>query len=392
VFQKKAKVFLRLLAALAFAMSLVGFSSTFAQEQTKPEMPGMTHDMPGMQHEHGQTQEAVPLQQGTAPIQETETKPEMPGMTHEMGGSHVKHKGHTWEDMKKWPGMENKTKEELDAMMMMMPPDHEVYVSSKDLKKDVGVLLIAHGGTKVWNEQVVKSVEAVSKTFPTTVCFGMAMGNSSHIQEGINHLEEAGAKTIVVIMAFFTEYNEVSRQIKYIFGLAEKPIWPPVERVKSKAKIIFAQQMNDNPLLGEILTDHAKAISSDPKNETVIIVGHGPTSAEDNKKNLEVMESLAKQVKSAGGFKDVKFWNLQDDAPKEIRETNVKIIRGMIEDAVKNGSKPLVVAMLISSRGIQHKLKTDFKGLDYKFNEEGVVTHENFGRWVGEVVTKAIVK
>ena len=378
--QKKIKLFLMSIVVLAFAIVLLSFSASFAEDAAKPEMPAMTHDMsgmPGMQQEQGGT----------------DTKKAAPAMGHEMGGmDHSKHSGHSWEDMKKWPGMEKKTKEELDAMMMGMPADKEVYISSNDLKKEVGVIVIAHGGSKVWNQEVEKTLSNISKTFPTTIAFGMAMGNSKHIQQGINHLEEAGAKTIIVVMAFFNENNEVSDQVRYIFGQSDKAIWPPVDRVKSNAKIVFAPYIDDNPLLAEILTDEAKKKSIDPKNETVIIVGHGPVNPEYNKKALKVMESLAKEVKASGGYKDVKVWNLQDDAPKEVRSANVKIIRGMIEDASKNGGTALVVGMLISSRGIQHKIKEDFKGLDYKFYEEGVVTHENFGRWVGEVVTHTIVK
>ena len=389
--KKKVKFFLMSLGVLVFAIVLMSFSPSFAEEQAKPETPAMTHDMSGMQHDMPNMQQGQGTTQGAA--QGTETKKEAPAMGHEMGGmDHSKHMGHSWEDMKKWPGMENKTKEQLDAMMMGMPPDKEVYISNKDLKKGVGVIVIAHGGSKVWNQEVEKSLSNISKTFPTTIAFGMAMGNSKHIQEGINHLEEAGAKTIIVVMAFFNENNEVSDQVRYIFGKSDKAMWPPVDRVKSNAKIVFASYIDDNPLLAEILTDEAKKKSIDPKNETVIIVGHGPVNPEYNKKALKVMESLAKEVKASGGFRDVKAWNLQDDAPKEVRSANVKIIRGMIEEVSKNGGTALVVGMLISSRGIQHKIKEDFKGLDYKFYEEGVVTHENFGRWVGEAVTQAISK
>ncbi|OGL40032.1 MAG: hypothetical protein A3C43_08255 [Candidatus Schekmanbacteria bacterium RIFCSPHIGHO2_02_FULL_38_11] len=385
MFKKNIKLILMLMAIGVFATFLISILSSFAGEEET------SHDMSAMQQGTMATQGTT---QGKTPeaVQGTDNKQAMPpGMTHD-SGSHAKHSGHSWEDMKKWPGMENRTKEELDAMMMMMAPDHEVYVSSKDLKKDVGVIVIAHGGTKVWNDSLAKSLAKISNTFPTTVAFGMAMGNSSHIQEGINHLEEAGAKTIVVVMAFFNEYNEVADQIKYIFGLSDKPEWPPVERVKSKAKIVFAHYMDDNPLLAEILTDHAKAISSNPKKETVIIVGHGPVNPDYNKRNIGVMKKIAKEVKASGGFNDVKAWNLQDDAPKNIRDANVEKIRGMIGEATKAGNKVLIVGMLISSRGIQHKLKTDFKDLEYKFNEEGVVKHENFGLWVGEAVRKVIIK
>ena len=46
----------------------------------------------------------------------------------------------------------------------------------------------------------------------------------------------------------------------------------------------------------------------------------------------------------------------------------------------------LVVTNLIGTRTIQSKLRDDLKGLDYRFNKNGIVKHTNFMKWMGEAV------
>ena len=156
--------------------------------------------------------------------------------------------------------------------------------------------------------------------------------------------------------------------------------------MKTDAKLHFVAPPGDDPLVAEILLDHALAISQDPKKEFVIIAGHGPSSAEDNAEELRVLSGLARIVKQDGGFADVRGMTLQDDAPPEIREANVAKMREVVEAAAKNGQRVLVVTNLIGARTIQAKLRSDLKGLAYEFNPKGLVNHPNFMKWMGEAI------
>jgi len=93
-----------------------------------------------------------------------------------------------------------------------------------------------------------------------------------------------------------------------------------------------------------------------------------------------------------GKFADAKGLTLQDDAPEEIRSRNVKILRGWVEEAKTSGRTPLIVGYLISTRGIQDKIKEDLAGLEYVFQTKGMSAHPNFTKWIRQSVDEQIAQ
>ncbi len=281
---------------------------------------------------------------------------------------------------------------QIALSMDQMGPEYAWYISPTDLKGEQGVLILTHGfreqGDKIFRDQV----QSIGNIFPTSLGIGMAMMMSQHIQVALDDLTEAGAKEIVVIPITSSATNELYRQWLYVFGLQEKAEFASIPRVKTDATIRFAQPPGDNPLVAEILVDHALEISTDPKNEIVIIAGHGPSGNEDNDKEMRVLAGLAKIVGEDGGFAAAYGQTLQDDAAPEIRAANVQKLRGLIETAAKDGKTALVVTNLISARSIQAKLREDLKGLDYRFNNKGIVQHANFMKWMGEEIRHQLEK
>jgi len=287
-------------------------------------------------------------------------------------------------------GWEDVTDAEVQLSMQMMGSNYEWYISNDDVGGDTGVLILLHGfrdrGDKVFKEQM----QPYANIFPTSLAFGMSMMMSQHIQLGLDDLVAAGAKNIIVVPIVATEYNSMIRQWQYIFGLYDEASYATVPQVKTEANVIFVSPPGDDPFVAEILLDYASQISTDPSNEVVIIVAHGPSEEGDNQKQLVLMDNLAKIVQEDGGFSSVLSATLQDDAPLEIRDQNVAKLRGMIETAQAEGKEAILVTNLIGAYTIQSKLRKDLKGLDYKFNAKGLVQHETFGEWIGESVRNEI--
>jgi len=281
---------------------------------------------------------------------------------------------------------------EITMSMDMMGPEYAWYISPPDVKGSQGILILMHGfreqGDKIFKDQV----QSIGNIFPTSMGVGMAMMMSEHIQVGLDDLKAAGAKEIVVIPVTSSGTNELYRQWLYIFGKADKAEFASVPRVKTDAKLHFVAPPGDNPLVAEILLDHAAEMSRDPGKEVVIIAGHGPSSAADNTEELRVLAGLAKIVKQDGGFADVRGMTLQDDAPPEVRAANVQKLRETVEAATNKGQRVLVVTNLIGARTIQAKLRSDLQGLTYEFNPKGLVNHPNFMKWMGESVREEFEK
>jgi sirohydrochlorin cobaltochelatase len=283
-------------------------------------------------------------------------------------------------------GWENITPEEVALSMVQMGPNYEWYLSDDGISGRTGVLILLHGfrdrGDKVFKEQL----QPYADIFPMVMAPGMSMVMSQHIQLGLDDLAAAGAETVVVVPVVSTEHNTMIRQWQYIFGLQDEFAYADVPQVETDAKVVFAAPPGDDPFVAEILLDYALEISTDPENEVVIIVSHGPSEETDNQLQLALMENLAKIVTEDGGFSAVYPATLQDDAPPEVRKANVEKLRGMVTDAQADGKEAIVVTNLIGAYTIQSKLRTDLKGLDYKFNAKGLVEHDSFVEWIGEVV------
>jgi sirohydrochlorin cobaltochelatase len=293
----------------------------------------------------------------------------------------------------KVPSYRDAPKSVIDMSMVAMGPEYQWYISPDTLRSDAGVLIMTHGFREQGDRMFRNQLTTMASVLPTSLSLGMAMMMSDHVQLSINDLEAAGAKKIVVVPILSTRYNELMRQWEYIFGRRKEAEFVTVGQVTSKAEIVMATPPEDHPLVGEIIVDHALEISENPAREFVIIVAHGASGRErdlDNPKELEILKTLARYVKEDGGFADVGYVTLQDDAPPEIRDANVARLRGMAEGAIRKGQTVLVVTNLIGTRTIQPKIREDLKGIDYKFNAKGIAQHANFLKWIEETVEKTL--
>lgn len=278
------------------------------------------------------------------------------------------------------------TDAQIALSMEQMGAEYAWYVSPPDVKGTQGVLVLMHGFREAGDRMFKQQLEPLGKIFPTAMGVGMAMMMSDHIQVALDQLVAAGAKDIAVVPVVSSKTNELYRQWLYIFGEKPEAEYASVPRVKTSAKIHFVEPPGSSGLVVEILGDYAAEISKDPSKEVVIIAGHGPSSADDNEEELQVLGQLAKAVKQDGGYSDVKAITLQDDAPPPVRAANVAKLRKLVEDATASGKRVLVVTNLIGARTIQAKLRDDLQGLDYEFYAKGISQHDNFKKWINESV------
>jgi hypothetical protein len=284
------------------------------------------------------------------------------------------------------------TDAQMNLSMEQMGADYSWYISPADLRAGQGVLILLHGFREQGDKLFRERVQPIGDVLPTTLGVGMAMMMSEHIQLGLDDLQAAGAKEVVVVPIVSSTHDEMYRQWEYVLGRRMEASYATVGQVKTDAVLHLVPPPGIDPLIAEILLDHALEISTDPKNEVVIIASHGPAGAADNAQTLRNLETLAKYVQEDGGFSAVRASTLQDDAGPEVRAANVQKLRGMVESATKDGRKVLVVTNLVGARTIQAKLRRDLKGLDYAFNAKGIVQHDNFIKWISESVHSALEK
>lgn len=259
-------------------------------------------------------------------------------------------------------------------------------ISDAGVVGDVGILALAHGYTDKGNQQWMAKFATVSREYPTGYALGMAMMSADHIQQTIDGLEAAGAKKILVLRTETGDTNSLNYQWQYIFGRRDDASYLSVPRVTSDAEIIWGPSPTAHPIMGEIMLEHALQRSTDPSNEMVIIMGHGPMTPKENEMDLAIMAQHAKAIQTGGGFKDVKRWNVQDDLPPDQRAANVVKVRGWIKEAQDQGMDVIVVTNVLTQSGVMGRLKKDVAGTGAKFNDTGLMQNPRFSDWINAAV------
>lgn len=289
----------------------------------------------------------------------------------------------------KVPIYRDASKATIDMSMVNMGQEYQWYISPATLRNDAGVLIMTHGFREQGDRDFKRRLGNLAAAVPTSLALGMGMMMSDHVQLSIDDLEAAGVSRIVVVPIVSTAHNELMRQWEYILGRRDKAEFVTVPQVRHKAELLLAEPPGDDPLIAEIILDHALEMSEAPAKEFVLIVAHGASGPErdvDNREEMKILGNLARYVREDGGFAGAEGYTLQDDAPREIRDANVARLRGRVTELRAKGITPIVVTNLLGTRTIQPKIRSDLDGLDYRFNTKGISQHPTFIKWIEQTV------
>jgi len=267
-------------------------------------------------------------------------------------------------------------------------------------KPDTGILVLAHGGDGKWNRYIEDAISGIKGDFKKEIAFGM--GDAKTIQLGIDKLESAGVKNIVVVPLFLSSHSEMYRQVEYVLGLREEPdilFWilmggggssehgghgagsDMLEKVKFKVPYRVADPVNYSPLVAGILEERlGKSDFSRPV--SVFILAHGPISEEDNKKWERDLGKYARWLSPR--FRDAKFFGItfRDDAPSFIRDGAAKKIREAAGLEISKGRKVIAVPFLLASGGREDEIKKILEGLNCEIIEGAILPHSNISAWI----------
>ncbi len=270
-----------------------------------------------------------------------------------------------------------------------MTNDERRWVIPGARKGEVGILVLAHGFKEPGNTQLRAAFQEVAAEYPATFALGMAMMSSDTIAAALRKLEKAGAKKIIVMPITTADNTTLTRQWQYIFGNLEEPAYLDTEIVSSSAELIWTPTPTASPIVADIMAAYAIELSKDPANETLFILGHGPQSKEDNDKELLILANHAAAIKESIGFADVKFYNVQDDAPPNVRKANVAAIRAEVEKASAAGHRIVAVTTQLTASSVVRRLQEDV-GPRATFEGRGITEHPLFKDWINEQIEIAL--
>jgi sirohydrochlorin ferrochelatase len=301
----------------------------------------------------------------------------------------------------------------LFALTATSAQDRVAATNQDTANTTTGILLLAHGGKAKWNEEVTKIASTVNAKFPVEVAFGMA--DKRGIQLAVDSLTARGVREIVAVPLFISSHSSVITSSEFLLGLrpeapkeltifakmdhggshgnhhssaAEKK-FDPMTPVSSALPIQMAPALNRHATVADILAERAKAISESSNNEVLVIVAHGPVSDETNRLWLDDMKHLVYRVKGQTRFKRIEYLTVRDDAPEPIRSKATAELRSVVEIAVSEKSRVLIVPLLLSFGGIEDGIKKRLEGLNYVMSDKALLPDERLAEWVIESVKKA---
>ena len=309
----------------------------------------------------------------------------------------------------------------------------------------VGVLILAHGGKhSSWDDTVKNATESLKENYMVEVAFGMA--NPTTMQAGIDKLESQGVTTIVVVPLFISSYSPIIRQNEYLLGLRDTLADPPMimmhhssgnmdmekkgnshsamkkgdkhssmtslpknssshsmindeEKIELKplhfkSNIILTKPLDAHPLVADILFDQISELSVNSKNETILIVAHGPNDENDNKNWIKTIDNLADQIRTIQEEKGTKFKQIfgltvRDDADPAIYEQAKEHLRTLVSQSGKDG-QVIVVPLLLSKGGIEAGYVKRLEGLNYKWSGKTLLPHANITKFIQTSVEEAL--
>ena len=222
-----------------------------------------------------------------------------------------------------------------------------------------GILLLAHGGRDDWNQKVLELAAQVDSTRPVEVAFGMA--NKRTIQDALHRLEQRDVTEVVAVPLFVSSHSSVFRATEYLLGSREDappqleafsrmgarmaarsgggtssdPAFEWTTPVETAMPISVTMALDDHALVAEILLSRAADVSRTPEDEVVVLVAHGPSSAEDNVLWLANMSTLVERMRPRTRFSRFEHLTVRDDASAPIRDEATAELRAVVEAVVE---------------------------------------------------------
>jgi sirohydrochlorin ferrochelatase len=290
-------------------------------------------------------------------------------------------------------------------------PGNEVYQHDHS----IGVLVMAHGGGAVWNAEVETMLAPLAKDYPLELAFGMA--EAASLEGAVKKLEARGVDRIAIVRLFISGESFLDRT-EQILGLAPgadpKPapaahdghdahaghgapaaahasmghdmaLW----RIETKSSFAISKEgLADAPEMGAVLVERVRALSTDPKNESILILAHGPGDDAEDQRWLKMIDQRAEAVRRFAPFKAVRAETLREDWPEK-RVVSEARIRAFVETGSRNGGRVIVIPFRVAGFGPYAGV---LKDLNYVADSKGLLPSDEVEHWVRRQVKELALK
>ena len=268
----------------------------------------------------------------------------------------------------------------------------------------VGTILIAHGGDSTWNAGVIAAAKAARTGGPVEVSFLMGRGAATaRFQDAVAKLERQGVREIAVVPLLVSSHSGHYEQIRYLVGETDELSetmhhhlhMTGIERATTRTPLRLTKALDDAPEMATVLAERAldilRTTGDAAADRALLIVGHGPNSAEDYAAWMGNLRRVTARVQELKGFRDVRLELVRDDAPAPVRAEAVLRTRELIAmQRTLTGRDVIVVPVLVSKGSVSRdKLPRDIAGTPSIYTGEPLLPHAAIATWVESRVKEA---
>src|SRR6266536_3183555 len=196
------------------------------------------------------------------------------------------------------------------------------------------LLVVAHGSPVggEWNARVIRTIDKVEWPGPKGVAFLMTPSEDETLPRVAARLDQTGVKRIIIVPLLISSFSNHYEEIRYYAGeLKHAHVHGAGEPLKTKAALLVTGAMDSDPLVGRMLADQARSVSTGPRNESLVLLTHGPNEDDDNQKWMACMKVHGAYLEKTMGFKRVEYATLRDDAPKPVKDAAIAHLREVVK-------------------------------------------------------------
>lgn len=266
--------------------------------------------------------------------------------------------------------------------------------------QDVGTIVVAHGGDSIWNGLVKEGVRGLKLAGPVELSFLMGPeAATTRFQDAVERLIARGAKEVSVVPLLVSSHSGHYEQIRYLARLTdtldvvmrEHLHHGGIERPKATVPLRVTPALDDSHELARVLTDRARGSTPDPRGKALMLVGHGPNSAEDYAAWMRNLRIVTDSVRRWSGFRDVRVELVREDAPAPVRAEAVQRLRELISMQAELTRGPVTVIPILVSRGgiSRSRVLQDLAGLPVRYSGDPLLPHQAITDWITRRVSEA---
>jgi hypothetical protein len=204
---------------------------------------------------------------------------------------------------------------------------------------------------------------------------GVGSEYSAYLSRALEELTQAGAREIVVIPLFLSKADPMLQKV-----VPHLPAYPGVGTPR------WAEPLAASYLIGQIVLDRVEALSRDPEQERLLLVGFGATNEANEEALKKDLDRLLGYIAQRKQFRDTHALVYYDRTANGSEDHNKAVDSIITATAAKKGRTLLVPASIGPKfdhmMSLTAWLGEKFKELDITYAGEELLPHPNLLLWL----------